>query len=31
MISRKDKMKDKDEQVKAVWNEGVQLMSKGYT
>jgi len=31
MISRKDKMKDTDEQVNAVWNEGVQLMAKGYT
>ena len=24
-------MKDTDEQVNAVWNEGVQLMAKGYT
>jgi hypothetical protein len=31
MIRRKDKMKDTDEQVKAAWSEGIQLMSKGYT
>jgi hypothetical protein len=31
MIRGKDKMKNKDEQVKAVWKEGVLLMSKGYT
>jgi FKBP-type peptidyl-prolyl cis-trans isomerase len=31
VVKRREKVKDKVEQVKAAWKEGVQLMSKGYT
>jgi hypothetical protein len=31
MIERKGKMMDKDVQVKTAFNEGVQLMLKGYS
>ena len=30
-MQQSDKMKNQDVQVKTAWNEGVQLMLKGYT